>query len=421
MAGLYAALLLSERPGVRVTVFESEARCGGRAKQLRYGGTRRKRHKGHGATRVPGGAGIGRCGTDVHLERLMGRMRVPVRPFPRKVLYFPRGSGAEEAQQLAGMLSKIRRGAARTQETFAQHVRRRLGEQGARRFFALMGYGDDADADAAHTLRHYGFQDNYGFRKRNRGFGVPWDLLVARIVRRLRSRGVSVRTRCRVRAVVGVEGMASRSGRWKVVVAAGGRAPRFDHVLLALPARPAERLLRGCCPEAARMLHDGVRPQSFLYAYAKPASKEAARFIEARVPAYTVLPESPLQKMIPMGNGVYMIAYADNANARRLHGMGCGAIMRLAERALRWEGPGRMLVRCLKRSIHEGTHFFTPRRSQAAPGAAAFVRRLRAELPEGLWIAGELLSLHNQGWVEGALEDAAGQVTRLLNARRLRG
>ena len=439
MAGLYAALRLlspaGRRPGARpiqVTVLEAARRCGGRARQICP----------PGLGRVAGGAGIGRLRKDRLLRGLLDELRVPWRRFRHRVEYRGPPAWVNGARPwLRSALARLRKVGPKRGETFGAFVRRGLGgEEPSRRFWALLGFGDDENADAAETLRGYGFEDNFAL---GWGMSVPWNRLAAAMVREIRRRGGRVVTGCRVAGVRPVEGggwkNAERSegvrrfperseGEWSVKCA-GKRPGReaADAVLLAVPASQMRRLVRGAgpkaasaaplvrglgpkAPSAARLLAD-VRAQSFLYAYAR---------LKGRAPpglpqTYTVLAGSPLQKVIPMHGRVYMVAYADNARARQLRREGCAGILRRAQTAL-----GARFTACALRWNAEGTHYFAPLPARFR-SRAHFLRELRGSLPAGLFVAGEALSEGHQGWVEGALRDAAGEVSRIQQALRAGG
>jgi hypothetical protein len=369
---------------------------------------------------VAGGAGIGRLRKDRLLRRLLDELRVPWRRFRHRVEYrgvpgwegWPpsrrRGRLAGARPWLRSALARLRRVGPRRGETFGAFVRRALGgEPSTRRFRALLGFGDDWEADAADTLRGYGFDDNFAL---GWGMSVPWNRLVDAMVREIRRRGGRVVTGCRVQ---GLEMRGPRGG-WLVRCGRGARCRPLhaDAVLLAVPASQMRRLVGGA-PGGRRAagLLAGVRAQSFLYAYArarKPAQAAAASLPQT----YTVLAGSPLQKVIPMGGGVFMVAYADNARARQLRREGCAGVLRRAETAL-----GVRFAGCMLRWIGEGTHYFAPLPARF-PSRARFLAALRGSLPPGLFVAGEALSEGNQGWVEGALRDAEAETGRLAAALR---
>jgi hypothetical protein len=390
------------RRAIQVTVLEAARRCGGRARQICP----------PGLGRVAGGAGIGRLRKDRLLRGLLDELRVPWRRFRHRVEYRGPPAWVNGARPwLRSALARLRKVGPKRGETFGAFVRRGLGgEEPSRRFWALLGFGDDENADAAETLRGYGFEDNFAL---GWGMSVPWNRLAAAMVREIRRRGGRVVTGCRVAGVRPVEGVRrfpERSeGEWSVKCA-GKRPGReaADAVLLAVPASQMRRLVRGLgpkAPSAARLLAD-VRAQSFLYAYAR---------LKGRAPpglpqTYTVLAGSPLQKVIPMHGRVYMVAYADNARARQLRREGCAGILRRAQTAL-----GARFTACALRWNAEGTHYFAPLPARFR-SRAHFLRELRGSLPAGLFVAGEALSEGHQGWVEGALRDAAGEVSRIQQA-----
>lgn len=433
-AGLYAAwLLLRGGAGshelLHVTLVESQPKCGGRARQIRYGG------KGAGGRLVAGGAGIGRLAKDHCLRELLDSFGVPWKPFPRKVRHISKGNGATPHElpgasaRFKAMLRKLQQSRPRHTETFRAFVRRALGKAGAATFFQLSGFGDDADADAAHTLRQYGFDDNV-VSKGQMGMAVPWNDLVAAMVRWLRAH-----PRATVLTSTKAVSVKKRQAGYAVTLQTGTRRSRLhcDALMLALPASGMRALLRGVAPKVCGL--ERVRAQSFAYVYARAAGRSSAATLRKLLPYYTVLvgatpspaakgsgkAVSPLQKMIPMGGNVYMIGYADNANARRVRRLSCSELLRMAEGALLGVAPSRaLLTGCMKRWIPEGTHYWSPASAASkCPQKPPQLREaIRRALPPGLFLAGEALSVDNQGWVEGALRDAREEVLRMQRGLR---
>jgi monoamine oxidase len=117
--------------------------------------------------------------------------------------------------------------------------------------------------------------------------------------------------------------------------------------------------------------------------------------------------------MIPMANGVIMMAYADNANALRLKDMPASEIASIASRSgLPLAAP------YMKHFIREGTHYFRPYDRRQFPTRAHLLRAMNAELNKAqtdaqVCVIGEAVSEHHQGWVEGALEAAQRGVSQI--------
>jgi phytoene dehydrogenase-like protein len=379
LSGLYAAWLLSSSRGRKgkVHVYESSSTLGGRARQLRFG-----------KTLVPGGAGVGRFEKDRRLMRLLRSLRVPYKLFPQKVGY--RSSSTHIAscpRVIRRDLARVLNTRPRNKSTMAQHMTRVLGKAKMRRLVECLGYGDDLKADAADTIKDYGYDDNWQGRRNKQFVRIPWNMLIHMLVKKLRQRGVRIHTRHPIR---------------KLSQLKPARA-----ILLATTIDQTRRILRRSRVRAT-LLDTYVRSQPFLYAYGNTAPG-----VPPPLKSYTVT-GGVIQKMIPMANGVIMMAYADNANALRLKDMPASEIASIASRisGLPLAAP------YMKHFIREGTHYFRPYDRRQFPTRAHLLRAMNAELNKAqtdaqVRVIGEAVSEHHQGWVEGALEAAQRGVSQI--------
>jgi 2-polyprenyl-6-methoxyphenol hydroxylase-like FAD-dependent oxidoreductase len=397
IAGLYYALRLVETKRARagqIHIFESESKCGGRVRQIRYGNSR-------DGVWVAGGAGIGRKKKDRRLLALIkglhGKRPIPITLFKHKVLYGQRiGRGKQIIDRGVRRLRRFRGDVGVV--TYRQHLERVLGGRAAaRRFVEALGFADDLKADAKYTLQTYGIDDNYNLGV---GIRIPWNLLVDRLVTSLRAKGCHIHTSTPISKIT-----PTASGAWRLH--GTGRTRPFSKVVLALPISATRALIRNVAPRSARMSRR-IQPQSFMLIYARRRRrKEAAAAAKAAAAAAAKLTPQPplgytvvggvLQKMIPMGKDVVMIGYADNANADRLRRYTTARILKEAGRRL--GGGTSRFEHVVKHYIAEGTHYYKP----ARVSVLEFRRRFRESLPEGIRVVGEAVSL-DQGWVEGALQ-----------------
>jgi hypothetical protein len=422
-SGLYATWLLKGKgagKAIQVDVFEAGKDVGGRARQIRFG----KRL-------VAGGAGIGRFDKDRRLKRLLSDLGIKTSVFHHQVHYWPRRPTTKFIKTFIKFgLAKLKRGKPGNDETFRDYAYRTLGKSRTDKLIQYLGFSDDMQADAAQTLKHYGFEDNFSLGK---GIRVPWNKALRVLESRLKEMpGVRIFKSHRVRRIIPSNGSfsisvgcsckgscfarTSRSSCSSCFARTVSRcfartsrcsSSRYDHVLLAGTYDSNLRILR---PKGSGVssptFRANIRSQPFLYVYADVAKGLSA--MREAVPGYTVLTDVKdkgarlLQKMIPMGGRTFMVCYADNESAKELGGMSAARIARLARDTLRLP-PDVKFSRVLKKPIPVGTHYFKPNprltRTQV-------LDRIQEELGEGVTIIGEAVSLHNQGWVEGALEAA---------------
>lgn len=376
IAGLYYAWqVLRRSPGSRVHIYEAARRCGGRIRQIRFGGML-----------VAGGAGIGRKKKDRRLLALAKTLGVKTTEFRHKVMYGPMGNRL--GRPIAATAQAITSSRPAQGITFRQHLVRVLGRSEAKRFVEAMGFGDDLDADARYTLETYGIMDNY---KLGVGVRIPWNELVAKMVRALARKGCRIHTGSPVTRIR-LTSPGSAQGPPQVELVANQRPAVYDKVVLALPISATRRLLAQVAPRAARMA-SRIRPQSFALLYGR--SKVP---VQEWLKGYTVV-GGPLQKMISYGGHVAMIGYADNRNADRIAKWSSQKIVREVRRRI--GAPGLQFKgRIVRQYIREGTHYYRP---AASLSVLAFRRNFKKACPPMVRVVGEAVSL-DQGWVEGALQ-----------------
>lgn len=416
IAGLYAAYrLLRDQPDLRVVVLERTpgpiARAvGGRIQTLRFAGMD-----------LPCGAGIGRTAKDRRLAELLATFGLPSAPFTFRAHYpheAPAGAADAPERRLLGYLARLR-GAFRPERdrrrTFRVFATEALGSAAAYDdLTALLGYTDYEREDAYETMRHYGLDDNYGTYD---GFSVPWRGLRDAFVRAIGAR--RIRTGVAVTSVVPAPASGARGARGAAPVVVHtttiggvvGTIVARSAVILALPAKALRELF------PAVPAYRGIFGQPFLRVYAQFAP--AARPILASAfPAYSVLTRGPsdvrsLQKIIPIApdRGVYMIAYADNANAERHR----DRLTDTAEHRAYWERlvaaaigaaaalPKGSLQRLAACYWPVGTHAYAPLPTEYASRRAFLAdaqRPLGRAVP--VYAASEAVS-RDQGWTHGAL------------------
>jgi monoamine oxidase len=148
-----------------------------------------------------------------------------------------------------------------------------------------------------------------------------------------------------------------------------------------------------------------IEGQSFLRLYGK-FDKRSAEIMSREVPKMTIVP-GPLRKMIPMGQGVYMIAYTDNKSAEQMKEYLTNTLenreilCRMMEKALGIEAKTLKMTAIRDYYWPVGTHYYKPRQYVDEPYGKFLVN---AQHPmEGVTVVGEVVS-KNHGWIEGALE-----------------
>ena len=435
VAGLYAALRILKRDRhAKVIVVERDAHhLGGRVWPVRFAGID-----------VAGGAGIGRLGKDRRLMRLLRELHVPHSIFKHRVNY----AGVDAAdlkrarEQMDGwfgrlMDAKRKMGRSGTSAvSFRKFAVSVLGRKDYSRMVSMLGFGDDQEASALDTMERYGMEDNYDLGK---GVSIPWRKLVNAMARKIRSYpNAQIKMGVALEQFVGTPNAASRengargassksssksSGKSSSKASRNHRisaAPftaslrdirnsttitisHVSRIILALPAHATLSVLsRSRFHSASDLIHTNVASQSFILSYARFGKRDWER-LESKVPYYTVV-GGVVQKMVPMKKrGVYMVAYADNGNARNIRALrSCRLLVGMVSRRLGFDTPLRSRS-CLFRFIRHGTHYYKPGKWH---NRRDFLNELHHALPDRVHVVGEAFSLH-QGWVEGALQSVS--------------
>lgn len=422
VAALYAAYKYRQAfPDNDVIVLEREMRWGGRACTRDLPGTR---------VPVPEGAGVVRIDKDVLLRQWLETLNVPLRK-PGAGLPSNRRPGALSAPQVHAALAELWR-AAGTDPTFERDTTpfrawatRVWGPTLYTQFVAAVGYTDFENADVLDTIQHYGFEDTVGHPDGTpvRMVGVPWTDFMTKAVAAI----YAMPGRGRVRLLLGhrvteVRPLTQDSGGgWAVTSNSNqgqgsGLSLRAQRCIMAVPAPALTALLPPLWGEAYRGAL-GTQPFVRVYARVAPAARAA---LAAKVPRLTYVP-GPLQKIIPMRDDIYMIAYADNAaaltiqKARNTHtGDGYRAWLEAELRAALGD-PTLALDPTIPVTTffwRHGTHYYKPLSTWQFATRDACVKQLQFPAPH-LFVVGEAVSLQNHGWVEGALESVSAVLTGL--------
>jgi len=166
-----------------------------------------------------------------------------------------------------------------------------------------------------------------------------------------------------------------------------------EKLIMATTVNAVQKLI----PEK-ESLYQNIKGQPFFRVYGKIDSEEP-------LATSTIVTQNILRKVIPIKDGIYMIAYNDNQNAVTLYNNWLALktkAQRIAFFTLRLQEvfPGKKfkLVDIVESFWNIGTHYFLP----SAMNRRTFLKQAQNPFPN-LLVVGEMVSTH-QGWVEGALE-----------------
>lgn len=380
IAGLYAATRLRKKmgPHARILVLEKHKRrwLGGRADNEMFQGVS-----------VVSGAGIGRKGKDRLLMKLLEEYRIPHSEFTISKQY---ARTIREPVNTRAIIQHLRQTFEKDPrkwqgKSFKQFALAVLGEQVYNSYVVCAEYTDYEHADVYETLYMYGLEDNESGWK---GVKIPWDILIDKM-----AKNVDIQYS---RDVIRVLPIAS-----DYFIVETEDEQRYDCVKVVVASTITS--LRKLFPRHG--VYKEIEGQPFLRLYGK-FDKRSAEIMSREVPKMTIVP-GPLRKMIPMGQGVYMIAYTDNKSAEQMKEYLTNTLenretlCRMMEKVLGIEAKTLKMTAIRDYYWPVGTHYYKPRQYVDEPYGKFLVN---AQHPiEGVTVVGEVVS-KNHGWIEGALE-----------------
>jgi hypothetical protein len=381
LAGLYAAYNITNKyPDKKLVILESNKRdyIGGRIGNETFYGQE-----------IVVGAGVGRKDTDKLLIALLHDLNIKYDEFTVNMNY------SKELQHLVDVKKVFRllRGKynnTHSGQTFKQFGTKILGKQIYNAFVSSSGYTDYENEDVYETLYHYQMEDTWSGWT---ALHINWKELVQKLCAKIGAQHIL--TSVKVDKLTKLD-----NGLVEVLLINKQKTFLGKQVIIATRINTIQKLL----PKMP--IYKEIAGQPFIYIYAKFDAKSAL-IMKQTVTTYTILPD-PLQKIIPMSGGVYMIAYADNKNAELL------SEYKENTRANRdyFENELETGLGLLPNTLHiiaikdyfwpVGTHYYKPLKHHES--RTKFIKDAQHPDKEGrILVAGEVVS-RRHGWTEGALE-----------------
>lgn len=372
IAGIYCALLLSLKyPNKKVLLLEKNDYIGGRVLVEKFCGKD-----------VVVGAGVGRYGKDRNLQALLERYNLPVNPYVSNKDYL--GFEPVDVYKIAKEMEKKKLD---LNKTFKQNFIHLYGNDLYKRFVLSTGYTDFEDADVLDTLKYYGFDD---YKKDMKYFSVPWEQLKEKIVAELKKNGVVIHKNTDVSNV-------RKLNRDHIIIEThktkgnGKKVFETKNVIFATNLYGLQNYVN---PEYHKYITSQIVCQPFMRLYAKVGNE-----IES-VKHFTFI-NNFLQKIIPMGDNIYMMSYSDNKYATDLNKTPVDTIRKKLENLFDVN-----VCKIAKYYWPCGTHYYKP--LKYFKNREEFLNK--AQHPEeNVFVVGDVVAF-DQGWVEGALDS----VRRLL-------
>lgn len=388
LAGLYSAYNIKKMsPKTNLLVLESN--------RTPYIGGRIGNHIFYGQNIVVG-AGVGREDTDDLLIKLLKELNIKYTPFIVSMHYSKKIKNPIDIKAYLTRLRTIYRTYKNTPSvTFKKFAIEHLGTKEYRDFVISSGYSDYEDEDVYEVLYHYQMEDNApGWT----ALEIPWSSLVSSLCSKIGHQNIQASTK-----VENINKIQQRPCLFELTTTGKQNSSKkfyANKIIVATRISTVQKLF----PQLK--IYKEIHGQPFLYIYAK-FDRQSSEIMSQIVPTYTIVP-GPLQKIIPFSKDVYMIAYADNKNAKLLqkHNENIPEnrqfFTKKVEEALGII-PDTLKIIAIKDFYWTiGTHYYEPLVHREYNNRPKFIRD--AQHPEsGILVVGEAVS-RRQGWTEGALE-----------------
>lgn len=370
IAGLYCAYLLNKtNPSLNICILEKESVIGGRASIATFEGVR-----------VVRGAGIGRKNKDHLLQHLLKELNVPHSEFPSKH-YYAKGINHPMTKYMSILKNAL--GNTNPRQTFKKYATKILGKEDYDIFVTATGYSDFEKADARDVILDYNMDDNY---KQFTGISIPWDKLSDSLADKIGRKNIHLT---------------------KDVLRLYEVEDHYCVVCQDYEIFEAKKIICATTIDSLRALFNDKRiyhqisGQPFLRVYAK-FDEASDVILKTKVHGFTVV-ERPLQTIIPMDKGVYMIAYSDNASAVHLMKKTNDKqyMASKVEQALSLEKGILNILSLQSHCWSIGTHYNTPL-PKIYETRKEFMYKAQRPM-NNIWVVGEVVAM-DQGWTEGALQ-----------------
>ncbi len=391
MSGLYSAYNIKNiSPNTSFLILEKYKKdwIGGRTSNETFYGTE-----------IVTGAGIGRKNKDKLLYNLLHKFKLKTPYFDIDPQYSQLFQPVN-IKSIINLLKKEYKKSNKSNITFKEFSEKVLGKNLYEKFLISAGYTDYENEDVTETLYHYGMEDNSCCWK---AFQVPWKKLVDKLYHSIGASHFKFSNK-----VIGIEKIQNEPCKF-IVKTENNQNYFCNKIIIASTIDTIKKLL-------PYDIYNDIECQTFLRLYAK-FDKKSADIMKKYVNGITFVP-GPLQKIIPTDpdNGVYMISYSDNNNAKALK----NNLENTKENRKLYETLLEKTLGITDNTLHIielknyywpiGTHYYKPLNKKLYKNREEFI--YKAQHPEkGILVVGEVVS-RNQGWTEGALESVKTALTK---------
>ena len=392
LSGLYSAYKIKQmNPHVSFLILERD--------QKKWIGGRIGTYSFYGEDVVVG-AGVGREKKDKLLVQLLKELDIPTKKCDIKMHFASTVAHPVNVLKVIQYLKKQYESyKVKPRVTFSKFAKEKLGDSLYKSFTISSGYTDYENEDVYDTLYHYGMDDNHPGWK---SLLINWSTLVDKLCKSIGWE--HIRSKHNVEKIQIIKNQKKTDKMFEVTTTHNQRYT-CDKVIIAGNINTIHKLL------PTFPIYNQIHGQPFLRVYGKFAQK-SDEIMHKYVPYQTIVP-GPLHKIIPIGNGVYMIAYTDNAGALILK----NNVTNTLENRQLFANLLEQSLGMARNSIHltaikafywpVGTHYYSPLHNFKT--RSEFIDKAQHPF-DNLLVVGEVVSM-NQGWTEGALESVNAVLT----------
>jgi len=374
ISGLYTAYKIKKKyPNETILILESNNKIGGRMGIEKF-------HD----TNVLIGAGIGRFNKDIRLKKLLNELNISYNKFIIQIQYSSKFKNHVDIIKTIKFLKKEYKKDKQI-TTFKDFALSKLNNIEYKKFIQSVGLTDYENEDVYETLYNYGMEDNTSGWE---GMSIDWNVLLNKLEEYINTKNIKLNSN--VYNIKNNNDIINIKTDKNIIY-------QSNKLYIATDISTVQKLLK------KYPIYKEIHGQPFIRIYAK-FSNEYLEIMKKYVNKTTIV-NTELYKIIPINNGVYMIAYSDNKGANK--------IKKLLENNKNY----LQLIDLIKKSLNItenlkiddvktyywkiGTHYYEPLNNEYN-SRTKFIKQ--AQKPEkNIFIVGEAIST-NQGWTEGALE-----------------
>ena len=374
ISGLYTGYKIKKLyPNETLLILESNNKIGGRMGAVKF-------HD----TNVLIGAGIGRFDKDIRLKKLLNELNISYNKFTINMQFSPVFKNHIDIIQTIKFLKREYK-KDKQNTTFKLFALSKLKKKIYKNFIQSVGLTDYEKEDIYETLYNYGMEDNTSGWT---GMSIDWNILLDKLAQYINIKNIKLNSFVK---------KINKDNNLINIKINKDIEYNCKKLYIATDIKTVQHILKDY------PIYKEIHGQPFIRIYAK-FSNESLEIMKKYVNKTTFV-NTDLYKIIPINNGVYMIAYSDNKSANN--------IKKIVDNDKKYKN----LLNLVKKSlgINEnliiddiitfywkiGTHYYEPLNDNFKT-RKIFIKK--AQKPEkNLFIVGELIST-NQGWTEGALE-----------------